>query len=203
MRLVSLIRRRPLPDFGIESLERERYIARACLDAWVGKLMRLTESTGFQMRFEIGPDTIHQIVDEKLTLIRRLDLESTLATALKQVLLVETAESSSPKAALVAGKHINRIVGDLGFGQLPPPQRPEIDAGGQSRRAFADRPVVNDARGIGAQAKDFAADYATDWFFGFLRVVEENVQNPHDIKVDLGLNAQLKEILDSLAASRS
>ena len=185
-----------------QALERERYIARACLDAWVGKLMRLTESTGLQMRFKISPDTIRQIVDEKLTLIRRLDLESTLAAALKQILLVETAESSSPKAALVAGKHINRIVGDLGFGQLPPPQRPEIDAGEQSRRAFADRPVVNDARGIGAQAKDFAADYATDWFFGFLRVVEENVQNPHDIKVDLGLNAQLKEILGSLAAPR-
>jgi hypothetical protein len=62
-------------------------------------------------------------VDEKLTLIRRLNLESTLAAALKQVLLVETAESSSPKAALVARKHISRIVGGLGFGQLPPPQR--------------------------------------------------------------------------------
>jgi hypothetical protein len=193
----SAVQSAPVP----QALERERFIARACLDSWVGKLMRLTESTGFQMRFEISPDTIRQIVDEKLTLIRRLDLESTLAAALKQILLVETAESSSPKAALVAGKHINRIVGDLGFGQLPPPQRPEIDAGEHSRRAFADRPVVNDARGISAQAKDFAADYATDWFFGFLRVVEENVQNPHDIKVDLGLNAQLKEILDSLAAS--
>ena len=193
----SAVQSAPVP----QALERERFIARACLDSWVGKLMRLTESTGFQMRFEISPDTIRQIVDEKLTLIRRLDLESTLAAALKQILLVETAESSSPKAALVAGKHINRIVGDLGFGQLPPPQRPEIDAGEHSRRAFADRPVVNDARGISAQAKDFAADYATDWFFGFLRVVEENVQNPHDIKVDLGLNAQLKT-LSELIPSR-
>ena len=116
-----------------QALERERYIARACLDAWVGKLMRLTESTGLQMRFKISPDTIRQIVDEKLTLIRRLNLESTLATALKQILLIETAESLSPKAALVAGKDIHQIVGGPAFGQHPAPQRPEIDAGEQSR----------------------------------------------------------------------
>ncbi|MDB5649716.1 MAG: srfC, partial [Hyphomicrobiales bacterium] len=182
-----------------QGLERERLIARACLDAWISKLMRLAESPSFQNRYELTADSMRQIVDEKLTLIRRIDLETTLAGALKQILLVETAESSSPKAALVASKHINRIVGDLGFGQLPPPQRPEIDAGDYTRRAFADRPVVNDARGIGVSARDFAADYATDWFFGFLRVVEENVQNPHDLKVDLRMNAQLKTILDSLS----
>ena len=58
------------------------------------------------------------------------------------------------------------------------------------RSALAQRPRIS------------RTDYATDWFFGFLRVVEENVQNPYDIKVNLGLNAQLKEILDSLTASR-
>lgn len=184
---------------AVQAVERDRLIARACLDAWISKLMRLADSPIVLSRYDLAADSMRQIVDEKLTLIRRLDLESKLAGALNKILLVESAESSSPKAALVAGKLINSIVGDLGFGQLPPPLRPEIDAGDQTRRAFADRPVVNDARRIGVQSKDFAAEYATDWFFGFLRVVEENVQDPHGVNVDLHMNGKLKDILDSLS----
>ncbi|WP_204328315.1 virulence factor SrfC family protein, partial [Stenotrophomonas maltophilia] len=90
--------------------------------------------------------------------------------------VVESAESASPKIALISARRINAMVGDLGFGKLPASERPEVEANGLKRRAFAERPIVHQALGIGTEPVDHAGNFATDWFFGFMKVVEDNAQ---------------------------
>ena len=51
--------------------------------------------------------------------------------------------------------------------------------------SFPDRQVATSSRYRGS-GQGLRGGLRHSWFFGFLRVVEENVQNPHDIKVDCG-----------------
>lgn len=180
---------------------REHVLARACIDAWVEKLTRMVEDEAVQRRFGIARDPLKDIVDEKLGLVRRLNLEQVIAGDIRMHTVVESAESASPKIALIGARRINAIVGDLGFGKLPAAERPEVEANGTKRRAFADRPILHQALGIGAEPVDHAGNFATDWFFGFMKVVEDNAQEVGSIKVDLKSNARLKTIIDTLGAT--
>lgn len=183
------------------STAREYVLARACIDAWVERLTRLVEDEAVQRRFGVARDPLKDIVDEKLGLIRRIDLEQVIANDIRLHTVVESAESASPKIALIGAKRINALVGDLGFGRMPEARRPEVEANGVQRRAFAERPIVHQALGIGAERIDHAAGFATDWFFGFMKVVEDNAQEVGAVKVDLQMNARLKTIIDTLGAA--
>lgn len=182
------------------AVDREHSLALACLDAWSRKLFRLVDDPEIHRRFQIDPDMLRDLVQEKLSLARRIKIAESIREDLRHQLPVESAEASSPKVALIACARINRLVGDLGFGQLPPPERPKVDDGAASRPVFNDRPIANDARGIQAEPRNFAAQYATDWFFGYLRVIEDNVLKMADLQIDVEINSRLGEILQRLGS---
>jgi hypothetical protein len=179
-------------------LDRERLLARAAVAAWIDRLREASENETRSRLLGISSDVLKDLVAEVLDLINRADLESRIASDLSKLMAIERPEESSAKIALIASIHMNRLLCDLGFSLVPRDQRPKVEDGNGGRVAFDFRPIVFDARGIGAIPKPFATTYATDWFHGFYQVVEDNVTSEKGLRVDLVQNELLKTILDAL-----
>jgi hypothetical protein len=186
------------------TIDRERAMARAAVAAWIGHLRRTIEAEAFARRFAVPVGAMEVVVGELITLARRADSEGAIAADLRALATVERPEQSSIKLALIAATRLNRLSGDLGFGLVPPAgERPAIEDEAGTRTAFAPRPVAYDARAIGREPATFAHTYATDWFHGFYRVVEDNATSASGVTVDLAQNARIGAILAGLAPSPS
>ena len=186
------------PGAAPASLERERHLARAAIEAWVGHMRELADNEISARRLGISQEALKTLTDEILTLLRRTDLEGAISEDLKALTTLELAEQSSAKIALVAGLRLNRLVGDLGFGRLPPPARPRAPGEEGDHPVFADRQIAHDASAIGAVPTPFAQTFVSDWFHGFYQVIEDNVVNTSGLRVDLKQNERLGAILDTL-----
>lgn len=180
------------------TLERERQLARAAIEAWVGHLRELADNDAGARRLGISQEALKTLTDEILSLLRRTDLEGAISEDLKALTTVELAEQSSAKIALVAGLKLNRLIGDLGFGRLPPPSRPRAPDESGEHPVFSERHVTFDASAIGPEPKPFAQTFVSDWFHGFYQVVEDNAVSTSGLRVDLKQNERLGAILDTL-----
>lgn len=179
--------------------DRERGLARAAVGAWIGSMRRRIEAEGFALRFRVPVDVMEIIVGEMITLARRADIESAIAADLRALATVERAEQSTAKLALIAATRLNRLSGDLGFGLVPSiGERPSIQEEAGDRVAFAPRPISFDAKSIGSSPTAFGHTYATDWFHGFYRVVEDNAKSAAGVTIDLEQNGRLGAILAGL-----
>jgi hypothetical protein len=188
---------------GPESvIDRERALARAAMESWIAHMRRSIESESFARRFPVPVETMEVVVGELIALSRRADVEASIAEDLRGLTAVERPEQASAKVALIAATRLNRLVGDLGF-QLVPPAGvpPEIEDEGGTRAAFARRPIVFDALSIGETPASFAHTYATDWFHGFYKVVEDNAVSTAGVTVNLAQNEALGRILHDLRPS--
>jgi len=162
-------------------------------------MRRRIEADGFTRRFQVPVDVMEIIVGEMITLARRADVEAAIAADLRALATVERAEQSTAKLALIAATRLNRLSGDLGFGLVPPAgERPSIQDEAGDRIAFEARPVTFDARSIGPTPAAFGHTYATDWFHGFYRVVEDNAKSAAGVTIDLEQNGRLGAILTGL-----
>jgi hypothetical protein len=181
--------------------DREVVLARAALDNWIERLRLVPENDALLQHVGVSSKVAKDVVDEVLGLARRIRLDEQIAADLRTFLAFDKLEQSSVKAALVAATRINRLVGDLGFGQAPLDQRPAIDDGTNRRPVFDGRGMTFNGSGIGPAPKPFAQAYATDWFHAFDRVVEDNAKSEQGVTVDLVQNQRLKAILDGLGPS--
>ena len=180
-------------------IDRERTMARTAVTAWIDHLRRTIEADGFARRFDVPVAAMEVVVGELITLARRADLEGTIAADLRELATIERSEQSSAKLALIAATRLNRLAGGLGFNLVPPAgARPPISDEAGERVAFAPRPVSHDARAIAQVPVTFAHTYATDWFHGFYRVVEDNAKSASGVTVDLEQNARIGAILAAL-----
>ena len=178
--------------------DRETLLARAALDSWIEWLRRFPENDAQLQHVGLTPQTAKDIIDELLGLVRRIRLEDRIAEELRTLLAFDKLEQVSAKVSLIAATQMNRLVGDLGFSRIPFDRRPQIEDASGSHAVFDGRAIVYDASGIGPVPKNFAETYATDWFHGFDRVVEENAKSEQGVTIDLAQNQQLKSILDAL-----
>ncbi|ACK82817.1 virulence factor SrfC family protein [Methylorubrum extorquens] len=176
----------------------EHQLAQHAIDAFIARLRRLAESEIVSRTTHVPREETKEIVDEIIGLVRRTKLQERLAERIAEHVSGSHPEpENAARIALVACAEINRLVGDLGFGKAPADQRPDID--GESK-AFEPRSVTFDAKGLGAQAKPFASQYASAWFAGFYKIVEDNATSAEGIQVDLGQNDRLKAVIDGLRA---
>ena len=174
-------------------------MARAAITAWTGQLRRTIEAEELTRRFGVPAAALEVIVGELIALAHRADLERAIAGDLRALATVERSEQASAKLALIATTHLNRLVGGLGFNLVPPAgERPSIQDEAGDRTAFAPRPVSYDARAITRQPVTFAHTYATDWFHGFYRVIEDNAKSASGVTIDLEQNARIGAILAGL-----
>ncbi|AWV14848.1 virulence factor SrfC [Methylobacterium sp. XJLW] len=181
--------------------DRERAMARAVVAAWIGALRRTIETEDFARRFAVPLTALEIVVSELIILARRADIEGGIASDLRDLATVERSEQSTVKLALIAATRLNRLTGSLGFTLVPPAgERPSIQDEAGDRVAFAQRPVSYDARSIGQAPATFAHTYATDWFHGFYRVVEDNAKSASGVTIDLAQNARIGAILAGLQA---
>jgi hypothetical protein len=176
-------------------------MARAVVAAWIGALRRTIEAEDFARRFAVPLTALEIVVSELIILARRADIEGGIAADLRDLATVERSEQSTVKLALIAATRLNRLTGSLGFTLVPPAgERPAIQDEAGDRVAFAQRPVSYDARTIGQAPATFAHTYATDWFHGFYRVVEDNAKSASGVTIDLAQNARIGAILAGLQA---
>ncbi len=174
----------------------EHQLAQHAIDAFVARLRRLAENEIVSRTTHVPREETKEIVDEIIGLVRRTKLQDRLAERIAEHVNGSHPEpENAARIALVVCAEINRIVGDFGFGKAPADRRPDID--GESK-AFEPRPVTFDAKGLGTQAKPFASQYASAWFAGFYKIVEDNATSAEGIQVDLGQNDRLKAIIDGL-----
>jgi len=181
--------------------DRETRLARAAIEYWIQRSRRILSDESQLERLGLTSVVAKDIVDELLALGGRTNLEQQIAADLRKFLAFDQLEQAGVKSALIASTRINRLMGDLGFGQIIDARRPTIQDGSSQRVAFANRPIAFDASGIGEEPKKFAEMYATDWFHAFDRVVEDNAKSKQGITVDLAQNQHLKAILDGLGSS--
>jgi len=141
------------------------------------------------------------VVGELIALARRADIEGAIAADLRALATIERAEQSTVKLALIAAARLSRLAGTLGFTLFPPAgERPPILDEAGDRLAFAPRAIAFDARSITQAPAPFAHTYATDWFHGFYRVVEDNAKSASGVTIDLAQNARIGAILAGLQA---
>ncbi len=193
----------PAPRSGApESVnDRESALARSAVAAWIVSLRRTIEAEDFARRFAVSVSAMEIVVSELSILARRADVEGAIAADLRDLATVERAEQSTIKLALIAATRLNRLAGSLGFHLVPPAgERPSIQDEAGDRLAFAQRPVGHDARSIAQAPATFAHTYATDWFHGFYRVVEDNAKSASGVTIDLAQNARIGAILAGLQA---
>lgn len=182
----------------VQQSDRETRLARAAIDYWILRSRGIVDDAQQLERLGLTNAVAQDIVDELIALGNRTRLETNIAADLRLFLSFDQLQQASVKSALIATTHINRLTGDLGFGKLTDAQRPVVDDGVSKRIAFAGRSIAFDTSGIGREPKKFAETYATDWFNGFDRIVEDNARNEQGITVDLAQNQNLKVILDGL-----
>ncbi|GJE40771.1 virulence factor SrfC family protein [Methylobacterium persicinum] len=181
--------------------DRERALARAAVAAWIGFLRRTIEDEGFARRYGVSLTVMEVVVGELIALARRADIEGAIAADLRALATIERAEQSTVKLALIAATRLNRLAGSLGFTLVPPAgERPPILDEAGDRLAFAPRAIAFDARSITQAPAPFAHTYATDWFHGFYRVVEDNAKSASGVTIDLAQNARIGAILAGLQA---
>jgi hypothetical protein len=177
----------------------EVILAQHAIDAFIGKLRSISENDLVARNTGIPRDELKEIVDELIALVIRSGLESRVASKVKLHLGTPKPElEHAARVALVASTEINRMMGDFGFHRMADKDRPEIEVGENHRRAFATRPIVFDASGLGSEPKSFGADYVSDWFAGFYRIIEQNATAAEGVQVDIAQNQRLKTILDGL-----
>jgi hypothetical protein len=184
------------PSPAEPAVDRERTLARAVIESWIAHMRRSIESEDFTRRFAVPVETMEIVVGELIALSRRADIEASIAHDLRGLTAVERPEQANAKVALIATTRLNRLIGDLGFQLVPPAgEPPAIEDDRGVRAAFANRPTVFDARSIGETPAAFAHTYATDWFHGFYKVVEDNATSVAGVNVNIAQNEKLGRIL--------
>lgn len=185
-------------DNASPGFDRETLLARAAIQYWTHRSRRLLSDSVQLDRLGLTPEIAKEIVEEILALSRRVKLEQQIVEDLRLFLAFERPEESGVKSSLIASSRINRMMGDLGFRNVPENLKPEVSDGTLSRRAFGSRPITFDASGLTDEPKPFTEEFATDWFHAFDHIVTENAKSEQGVTVDLVQNANLKAILDGL-----
>jgi hypothetical protein len=146
----------------------------------------------------IGRDLLAEISAELLALARRGDLRKAVEEAIGRIAHTEQSEQRIAKAAMIGERFVNRLVSEMGFGEMPEAERPKIAVNGGERPVFARRAVAYGIAGWSNGPPDFFEQFFDDWANGFYRVIEDNAKSLAGLTVDVEQNERLGRILAEL-----
>ena len=164
---------------------------------WMEKMHRAAAEPETAEQLKLPRDAAAALVAQIGAGARRTELSARIAQRLREAASYrQKLSESASKPVMVAEGLVNRYVHTLGYGDMPPEQRPR--AGRTERPVFAPRPAVNGAPQLGAQPEPYDKQFHVDWISAFARLVEDNVTAPGGEQVDVVQNARLGKILGAL-----
>jgi hypothetical protein len=167
----------------------ERSMAEAIDDAELARDLRMTR------------DLLAEISAELLALARRARLQDAVELAIGNIAHTEQSEQRIAKAAMIGERFVNRLVSEMGFGNVPDADRPKVAVNGGERPVFAARPVSYGTTGWGSGPPDFFEQFFDDWANAFYRVIEDNAKSLAGLTIDIEQNERLGRILADLRPS--
>lgn len=174
----------------------ERYADMAVAE-WMEKMHRAAADPEMTEQLKLPRDAAAALVAQLGAGARRMGLSARIAQRLREAASYrQKLSESASKPVMVAEGLVNRYVHTLGYGDMPPEQRPR--AGRSDRPVFAPRPPVNGGPRLGAQPEPYDKQFHVDWISAFARLAEENVTTPGGEEVDVVQNARLGQILGTL-----
>ena len=177
----------------------ERYADLAVAE-WMEKMHRAAAEPEMTEQLKLPRDAATALVAQIGAGARRVALSSRIAQRLREAASYrQKLSESASKPVMVAEGVVNRYVYTLGYGELPPEQRPR--AGRTERPVFAPRAPVNGMPHLGAQPESYDKQYHVDWISAFSRLAEENVTATGGLEVDVAENARLGKILGVLGTA--
>lgn len=179
---------------------RERLMAEAAVSALVDRFFDRADESHFGLFTGISNEALREIANELSAAVKRTKVVDLLENQIAKIAFVDRRDQFIDKATVAAENILNRFVADLGMSLLAQGQRPVVEREDGARPVFLSRPTTFDASGIQKQPDPFATRYVDDWIHAFYQVVQDNALSEDGVDIDPQLNAQLGQILDSLAS---
>jgi len=176
----------------------ERRASREIVRFWQLSMAASVDDVRLVQLLGIGHDLLSEISAELSALARRSGLEDRIDAAIKQISTTEPNEQRIAKAAMIGERFVNRLVSEMGFGEVASADRPSVNVDGKSRPIFAARPVVYGLESWGAGLPTYFEDFFDDWANGFYRIIEDNARSQAGLTVDIEQNERLGRILTDL-----
>jgi hypothetical protein len=176
----------------------ERRAAQQVMRHWERKMNRAVEDTELARETGLPRELLAEVTTELLLLSRRTGVEAATERAIADFAHLEQNEQRIAKAAMVGQRFVNRLVSEMGFGQLPDQQRPMVTVADQPRPVFWARPVAYGIDGWHEDRPPFFVEFFDDWTNAFYRVIEDNAKSLAGITIDIEQNARLGGMLADL-----
>jgi len=166
------------------------------LEDWTRGMQTVAESLGVEAEFRLSRENALMLVGEVARASRRVRLDRKLTQALHaQASFQQRGAAAAQKPTIVVEQTINEFVHTLGFGDVPPAQRPSLPNG---RVIFAPRPPIDGLPPIGDKPTPYDSRFHVDWMAALARTIEDNVQDAASGPIDIEQNSRLGRILDRL-----
>lgn len=172
--------------------------AHEVLRCWERGMAEVVDDAELVRNLRIGRDLLAEISAELLALARRADLRTAVEQAIGRIAHTEQSEQRIAKAAMIGERFVNRLVSEMGFGEMPEAERPTVPVNGGQRPVFGRRPVKYGIAGWSSGPPEFFEQYFDDWANGFYRVIEDNAKSMAGLTVDVEQNERLGGILTEL-----
>ena len=111
---------------------------------------------------------------------------------------LERAESLSALVALIASEVVNKYVARLGVEFIDLNDRPDVDTGSGTRKAFTPRPVDEAVKDLPKVPYPSESEFVTDWLFMLYKLFEDNALDIKGGASNIEQNMKLGQILGRL-----
>lgn len=180
-------------------MSRERLMAEAAFAAMVDNFYERADDPHFSAFTGLSSEALREIANELVSAARRFDLASVLEKQILRIAFVDRRDQMIDKATVAAEQVLNRFVADFGSSLLAEDQRPVIEQDGRRHAVFSARAVTYDSSGIKPQPDPYRERFVDDWINAFYDAVQSNALSDNGGGVDPLANAQLADILQTLA----
>jgi len=174
--------------------------AKAVLREWIAHLRHLPENLKLMSFLGFDKTAVEALVDELITAASRLDLESTLLSAITSVEQIGTRrEQLAGRQVLVASNLLGDFIGWLGFAGKPASERPtsQLAAG----KPLFEPPAVlaeNTLPVLAEKPQDYARQYIGDWLVGLAQICQDNAGHSAGLEISIEQNEALGRLLATL-----
>lgn len=185
-------------ESSIRSMKRSTYQAETALEIWMRQLRDLANRPDLETRLYIRNHDMNEIVGELISGSRRYNLCHVIEQQLDEKNYLERAESLSALVALIASEVVNKYVARLGVEFIDFRDRPDVDTGSGTRKAFAPRPVDNAVKDLPKVPYPSESEFVTDWLFMLYKLFEDNALDTKGTTSNIEQNMKLGQILGRL-----
>jgi hypothetical protein len=184
--------------------DRSHHFATSVLNLWTERVRGLASQPQALAALGIDPPLLIALADELVIGAHRAELIEQIAERIRvQVVAANVRwDEVADRAAGIASMMINDHVTHLGFGNLPPDQRPAVPEPPKPRQRGVFAPPPLPQRGelprLGGSRAPLERDYFLDWGVALLQLGLDNISFAGGREIDEADNRALGDILASM-----